>query len=134
VHLGTPQTVADFFKKERWHGRDVFKLFLTSGRSLNVVLFALFYVASFAGLVAGLIMAITYNLYFPLGILVFAMLSLPAALALKNIRRFGDYKNTINLGALYLVYGVARALCIIDLSSWAIAGRRQAGYIAEREN
>jgi|GEM_PF-396860 len=125
VHMGTPQTVSAFFKKELWHGRDVFRLFLASGRSLNVVLFALFYVCAFAGAISAIVIAATQRFYFPLAVIVLAMLSLPAALALKSALQSSRYRYAVNLGFLYLVYGVARALCIIDVLSWAPALTRQ---------
>jgi glycosyltransferase involved in cell wall biosynthesis len=118
VHLGTPQTVSAFFKKELWHGRDVFKLFLSSGRSPKVVLFAFYYVAALAGAAGGIIIALAGRSYFPLEIVLLAMLFLPAALAINSVRNNGGYRYVFNLLTLYLLYGIARAMCIIDLSNW----------------
>ncbi len=115
VHLGTPQTLISFFKKELWHGRDVFRLFLKSGRALKnlkVVLFAFFFVGAFAALAAGLIIAVLYGLYVPLWVSLLAMACLPAAVALRSLNGSG-YQYAFGLSVLYLVYGVARAMCLL---------------------
>src|SRR3989339_2025848 len=64
MHLGTPQTIAGFFRKEQWHGRDVFRVFLQSGRArknLNAVLYGLFYLAGMIASGLGVIAAFAYG-------------------------------------------------------------------------
>jgi glycosyltransferase involved in cell wall biosynthesis len=115
VHLGTPQTIASFFGKERWHGRDVFKVFLESGtkfKNLKAVSYALFYLAAILGIILGSALALFAGSLTLLTISLFAIIFVPAGLAVRNTG--GVNGLTAGLGVLYLVYGIARAACILE--------------------
>jgi len=120
VHVGTPQDISSFFRKEHWHGKDVFKVYLESGRTMKnskAVAFALFYAALLAGFVfAGIVTAITGRFIFLEMCLLFAF-CVPVALAIKVSFAAGQYRHICGLSVLYTVYGIARAFCIFKVST-----------------
>src|SRR4029450_7107118 len=54
IHLGTPQTLRAFYGKQRWHGKDVFKVFLRdisafpNGKPVLLTIYFLFVLAGVA--------------------------------------------------------------------------------------
>jgi cellulose synthase/poly-beta-1,6-N-acetylglucosamine synthase-like glycosyltransferase len=121
IHLGTPQTLAAFYRQSRWHGRHVFRVFLSSLPSLrNVrpVLFATYMLLAIIGVFAGAGLAIvsgrTNGLLEALGV----ALAGPLVLAIHRACKRRKGQALAPLVLLFLVYGVARAACLLPWSAW----------------
>ncbi len=124
VHLGTPQTVAAFYRKQRWHGSDVHTVFLRNVRSrahAKSTLFALYTLCSLAALIAGVSAAIlSRNCAAAVGASALALVG-PVLLAARGAVQRKRWQDLAPLSLLYLVYGVARGLCLLGM-----AGARRA--------
>lgn len=115
VHLGTPQTLGAFYRKQRWHGTHVHRVFwkdVRRSRAKKAVLFAvytLFSVAASATVaVHGLISGRMVEILLACAILLFA----PLAMAVR--------RNLASVGALtllYFVYGMARGIAMLGAKS-----------------
>jgi GT2 family glycosyltransferase len=116
-HLGTPQTLSEFFRKQRWHGSHVFQVFLKDERHIRnarSVLLAFYTLSSLAALPAGCLAAMISG--HPV-IALFAVAVpaiLPCMLAARAAIVRGWPAIVAPLALLYLIYGTARALCLID--------------------
>ncbi|HSM86583.1 MAG TPA: glycosyltransferase [Candidatus Limnocylindrales bacterium] len=121
VHLGTAQSLRIFYRKQRWHGTHVVKVFMRDifhSHNLKAVLFAaytLFCVAAVLAGGAGMVFGATWRLpAAALGALVVP----PLGLSLRQIIAGGDWQDFIPLTVLYLTYGLARARALLKLSSF----------------
>jgi cellulose synthase/poly-beta-1,6-N-acetylglucosamine synthase-like glycosyltransferase len=119
VHLGTPQTVAHFYRKIRWHATDGLRVFLrglpkiTNPRPL---LFASYTLVCAAGVLAGAAAALWSRSFAPL-LFFTAALVLPALLlSLRLTLRRGRWASLLPLTALHLVFGLARAHALLKAS------------------
>jgi glycosyltransferase involved in cell wall biosynthesis len=122
VHWGTPQTISSFYRKEHWHGRDVFKIFLDSGRTLKntkAVAFAFVYVLLIAWFAVAGFLAVGKGAFVPLVACVAAAFFVSTVLALRTSFAARQYGYIFYLSVLYTVFGVARAFCILNVSTWA---------------
>lgn len=115
-HLGTPQTLQAFYRKQYWHGTHVFTVFLRSLprlRNLAAVAVAVYFLLSITGLFAGTLVALVSGTYawaaiFAAGgVLAAVALSLKTTLARRRPRYF------LPLVLLFLTFGIARAVCLI---------------------
>jgi glycosyltransferase involved in cell wall biosynthesis len=130
IHLGTPQSISVFYHKQAWHGQHVLRVFvqnLPRFYNARVVFFALY---TFLGLLAALCGAIALLMTGDPQLLVVAMLFClcgPFFLALRAAIQRRKPTIFVPLILLYLVYGVARASCILQsLSGWNLTRRRAA--------
>jgi glycosyltransferase involved in cell wall biosynthesis len=117
LHLGEPGSLKKFFQKELWYGEDVFSIFLKSKfkmRNLKVVILALFYVVSII-LGAAFLLLSLYKWFF---ILLLSAAFLPFLISAKTCISKNSLKYFAQLWLLYLTYGLARAVCIIDVRNW----------------
>lgn len=118
AHLGTPQTIKQFFKKNRWHGKHVLRVFLQNLPKLhNVVplLFALYVLVWLLGILGGCLTAFLTGSFLWLAL---PLLAPAVPLILVSLRRSwtrGKPQEAAPLTALYILYGVARAFSIFDL-------------------
>jgi len=120
VHLGTPQTVAAFYRKERWHGTDVHTVFLRNmlrSASAKATLFALYTLCSLAGLAVGGAAAWMSGNREVAAWAVLAALAGPILLAGRAAAQRKRLGLVAPLAFLYLVYGVARGLCLLGIAS-----------------
>jgi glycosyltransferase involved in cell wall biosynthesis len=119
-HLGTPQTVASFYRKQRWQGTHVFKVFLREHGLHNTkpVALAIYTLVAGMGIVAGLVLAITAGNYYLLALSVFALLAAPIAAGLRSSIKRNRLADTAPLAVLTLVYAVARCRCLLDVRHW----------------
>lgn len=127
IHWGTPQTMAQFFRKNRWHGMHVFRVFLRNLPALynlKAVAFAFYTLLCLAGILIGVIVGIQTGKFLLLGSLIIALLVpsllLAAAVAASSRRPIA----IVPLAALYFAYGVARASSLMEWQNWVdgIAG------------
>ena len=117
VHLGTAQSLKVFYRKQRWHGTHVVKVFLRDvlhSDNKKAVLFALYtlicVVALFVAITSSLLRGGWIGPAVALGALLLppVLMSLPKVWAAK---KFGDF---VPLATLYLVYGLARARALLN--------------------
>ena len=133
IHLGTPQSISAFYRKQAWHGQHVFRVFvqnLPSFYNARVVFFALY---TFLGLLVVLCGAIalvlTSNPQFLVAAILFCLCG-PFFLALRAAIQRRKLTIFVPLIFLYLVYGVARASCLLQsLSGWNLTRRPAPGRI-----
>ena len=121
IHLGTPQTLSQFFKREVWHGRSVFGVFLRGLpklKNLKAVSYGLFYVFSFIAIPISLVSCFSIGYYSPILFLLVLFLLAPLSLAVKTTVRTKRTGSLLKLTVIYLIYGVARAISILHLKSW----------------
>jgi glycosyltransferase involved in cell wall biosynthesis len=118
IHLGTPQTLRAFYGKQRWHGKDVFKVFLRDISAFpngKPVLLTIYFLFVLVGLAWGSWQAIVSQTYEPLIAALGAAMLGPLLLGFWNVWCFGTWGKLVPMTVLYLVFGVARALCLVDV-------------------
>jgi glycosyltransferase involved in cell wall biosynthesis len=119
VHLGVPQTVSEFYRRNRWHGKHVVKVFLRDISSLHNVkpiLFALYVLLSLVGVVLGVVFGAFGRLELFAASL-FATFLGPFVLALHAAVSRRRLSSLIPLTALFMLYGLARARCLVGKAS-----------------
>jgi glycosyltransferase involved in cell wall biosynthesis len=116
VHLGTPQTVSAFFKKQRWHGTSVHRIFfrdVRQARSVKSMAFTLYMFTCACGAVAGVALAVWLKSLAPL-LAAAPILIGPAILAAGGAIMRKKLSAFLPLAALSLVYGLARAASLLS--------------------
>ena len=128
VHLGTPQTLKGFYKKQSWHGVNVHRVFLRNifrSRSRKAMLFAVYMLAAILATGAGTCAtAITGSIAEALAGAAL-LLSGPLALALLASMERKRLGLILPLTVLYGAYGAARAMCLLG-----VGGTRAARHAA----
>lgn len=118
-HYGASQSLGRFFKKELWHGKDAFKVFLKSGLKMHkakLVFYAFYYIFLFLGIICFALLGYYEYLLF----LLFLGVFVPFVLAMQTSFSKKNYGYIFELCLLYLFFGIAMAVCIIDLRNWAL--------------
>lgn len=119
LHLGTPQTLVDFYRKIRWQARDGLRVFLRSlPRITNPrpLLFGAYTLTCIAGAAVGGAMAVWSGEFGPLTFFLSALLvpalllSLRLAVKRRNLAIVGP------LTVLHLAYGLARGHALLRAS------------------
>ena len=121
VHLGTPQTLRSFFRKQRWHGKHAFKVFLRDVRKLHnvrAVLLALYNVVCLLGIGSGLVMLLAWRDGGLLCASLIATLAVPFALSVRAASHQRSWAQVLPLTAMNMAYGMARATCVLDVTTW----------------
>lgn len=137
VHLRVPRTLRDFYRKERWHGRHVFKVFLRELPGLanaRAVFFALYTLAGLFGLVWGTALALIARRFGPIQVFMLATILPPLLLSARAAMAYKRWRYLFALFALYLTYGVARAICILDLRTWLTGAQPSHGTRAAADS
>jgi glycosyltransferase involved in cell wall biosynthesis len=120
VHLGTPQTVAAFYRKQRWHGTNVHTVFLRNmlrPSSAKSTLYALYTLCCLVMVTAAGLIALLFHNYAPLSVATLLLFAAPALLAMRAAASRKRWTLLFPLAFLYFVYGFARGLCLLGLSS-----------------
>jgi glycosyltransferase involved in cell wall biosynthesis len=117
VHLGTPQTVTQFFRKQRWHGTNVFRVFLRSqGRqNLKPVALALHTILFGFALICSLIYGAWSGRFIFAVVAAMLLLLPPFVMSVLSIIRNRRIQYLLPLAAVIFLYGVARAASILNL-------------------
>jgi GT2 family glycosyltransferase len=114
-HWGVPRTVGEFYRKNRWHGVHVFKVFLDNFPRLNNVkpiMFGLYYLVITMLVPVALIY---FHLFIVLLISAVTLLIPSLWLSWRVVRNKNEsFTFFFKLFILYFVYGVARAHSILD--------------------
>lgn len=122
VHLGFPSTLLEFFRKEQWHGKSVFSVFLRNVRALQnvrAVSFGGYYLLCIAAVLLGLAVAAFSRDFITLSLALLAAIFPPLVLSAVVSIRQRRLALWLQLTVLYLVYGVARGVCLLDVRTWA---------------
>ncbi len=126
VHLRVPRTLADFYRKQKWHGTHVFNVFLREISALanaRAVFFALYTLTCLIGIVAGGFFALATHRVGLLALAFAAILLPPVLLAAQAAMVRKSWADWGPLAVLYLTYGFARAVCILNIRVWLAATR-----------
>jgi glycosyltransferase involved in cell wall biosynthesis len=121
VHLGTPQTLGAFYRRECWLGTHVVKAFRGNLRErayFRAVGFALCVVVCCLGVVAGLGLGLIFRQYTLLSAALAVLMVAPLACSLRKLRAVHGrtfWMTLLPLTVLHLVYGVARARALLNL-------------------
>jgi hypothetical protein len=118
VHLGTPQTLSGFYRKQSWHGVNVHRVFLRDvahSKSRKAMLFAVYMLMALAATVLGLVAAAVLGNVPSAAAGAAVLLAGPLALALMACLERRKWRYLAPLTALYAAYGIARALCLLGV-------------------
>jgi glycosyltransferase involved in cell wall biosynthesis len=121
IHWGTPQTLSEFFKKNRWHGMHVFRVFLCNLpalHNLKAVAFALYTLFCVLGVLAAVLAGIKSGDFRMLGVFLLATLTPPLLLGLMAAISSRKLQTALPVAVLYLTYALARACCLVDWRTW----------------
>ena len=122
VHLGSPQTLRAFYRRERWHGTDVFRVFLRNISTFSngkAVLFAFYFAFCLIALGLGCWQAIDRGQFGLLSVSLFALIIAPLSLGVWKASQLDKWSDLFPITFLYFVYGIARARCLLDLGGSA---------------
>ncbi len=123
VHKGNPKTLLSFFRKQLWHGTGAVQNFtqrLPRVKLNNALLFGVYTVVCVVSVAFGVVMGLAggNRKLFALGIILIfippVLLALRCAFITKICRYF------LPLSFLYLVYGIARAVCMLDVRNYVL--------------
>ena len=121
IHLGTPQTVLQFYCKHRWHGAHVAKVFLQNMKSvphLRAVAYALFTLTGLAGVLGGLGAGLILGKYRILELSAASMVGAALACSVGKLRCVAGKRfwfTVLPLTVLYMTYGMARASALLGV-------------------
>lgn len=118
VHLGTPQTLESFYRKQSWHGINVHRIFLRDilhSKSRKAMFFAVYMLLGLAAALAGVCGAAISGSVAPALTGAAVLLMGPALLALLASMERGKWNHLLPLTVLYAVYGLARAMCLLGV-------------------
>lgn len=124
VHLGNPKNIIMFFKKELWRGKGVFQRLLFAFPKVKVtksILLAIMTLSCQFGIIFGTGQWLAKGNAIPLFTFCSMFFLMPVALSLATSMREKSLKYFFPLALLYLTYGVARSLCILDIKTWRCA-------------
>jgi hypothetical protein len=121
VHLGTPQTLRQFYRKQRWHGTAVVSVFLRDIKKLSnakTVLFSAYTLIGLLGIGLGALRVLCGGGVSVLVLAVTALLIPSMALAVLHARRQKNWRTCLQFAVLNLTFGFARAACLLDPRGW----------------
>ena len=117
-HLGFAETLITFFKKQLWYGKDVLRVFFKSKnkkkyfKSLSLPLF--FLLCIFVFCLSILLVKIKLMV---LAVVTMFIVSFIWAMKVNFEKKRIRY--IIPLTLLFFVFGIARAICLIDVRNWS---------------
>jgi GT2 family glycosyltransferase len=121
THLGTPRTLLAFYRKQRWHGTHVFKVFLkdpNKRRNRRPVFLALYTAACIAGMLMGAVFG-AVGASWAISAAFVVLLVLPLTLlAVANSARRRRWQEAIPLTLIYLSFAIARARALANYDAW----------------
>lgn len=121
VHLENPKTLRKFFLKEFWRGKGPLQNFLTALpkiRLTKAISFALYTLLCSLAATIGLLNGVIYQEWVLFSISGIAIILPVLTLSAKVLFRRQLWQYFLPLAFLYLLYGIARALCILDYRNW----------------
>lgn len=128
IHWGTPQSLVAFYRKHRWHGMHVFRVFLTNLPALHnakPIALALYTLCCILGLLISIGIALQGGSLRYFDAFILALLVAPLALGTRSAASARRLRAAVPLAAIYLVYGLARASAIVDWRHWFRYSRKR---------
>ena len=124
IHLRPPQSLKELFKKELWHGKEAFRVFINDiyqsksvnifrRRNFKVVLYAFCHLIFILFLLFSLIIAFSIKTFFPLFVAIIFPIMISFFLALKYTTSIKKHNMVLGLTVLLLVYGFSRAISLL---------------------
>jgi len=124
IHLRPPQSLRQIFKKELWHGKEVFRVFVDDvcrnkdinifrRKNFKVILYAFCYLIFILLLLFSLILAVTNKTFLPLLVVPFIPIFISFFMALKYTRSIKKYNLILGLTILLTIYGFSRAISLL---------------------
>lgn len=122
LHWGVPQNLFNFYRRHKWHGTHVFKVFLNNIwelKNIKAISYALYYIFFVFTFLIGLSTYLfSHNISFLVLSLV-ALLILPSFLSFRTVmKQQVSLKYLLPLTVLYFVYGIARARSVSSLGNF----------------
>jgi glycosyltransferase involved in cell wall biosynthesis len=124
IHVRTPQTLTQFYLRERWHGTHVVKVFLANIKArpnLRAVVFAFYMLVCGAVTTIGLVLALFFGQYVALSIGVGGVITVPLLCSVRKLRAVRGKKywaTLIPLTVLHMVWGFARARALLSFRTF----------------
>jgi Glycosyl transferase family group 2 len=116
IHHGVPRSALDFFRRELWHGRDSFRVFLEDLErvtNLWVMLYSFgFAMVGFCGIVAIVVFALTRSVV-PLALFVGLLAALLSLVWFTRVRTHHNHRFSILMQQT--LYGAARAASLLTV-------------------
>jgi len=117
-HWGAANTLSEFYRQCRWHGKSVLKVFLSDIKSLNnvyAVLYSIYFLLGIIGFIIGVADLFFYYRWNLVVTMLFALIIPPVLLSYKVLKgKEGRFKWLPMLSWLYFIYGIARANSLLD--------------------
>jgi cellulose synthase/poly-beta-1,6-N-acetylglucosamine synthase-like glycosyltransferase len=116
-HLGTPQSLGVFFRKQRWHGKHAWKVFfrslpaLQNARPLSLAAFVL---VCLLGIACGLVLGLTWGRWEMMAMASAGLILGPLALGMRTAAVARQWSSAFPLAVMFLVFGVARIFSLKD--------------------
>ena len=131
VHLNEPKTLAEFFRKEIWHGKGMFRIF-SRHMGMDVVKVPLISLAYLIALLACIVLVLS-GLYMASAIVaaLFVIVA-PLSLSLIGFLR-GRYRDIIGAAVIYLTYCTARMVSLVRYNQCGDLIRMLPGIFGKRE-
>lgn len=137
IHLRPPQSLTKIFKKELWHGKEVFKVFIDDlyrSRDLNffrkknfkVILYAFFYLICLLLLLFSLVLAFSHKTLLPLSVALIFPIVISFFLALKYTQSIKRVNMVFGLTFLLITYGFSRAISLLPykkIKEWILKSK-----------
>jgi len=121
VHLGNPKTVKEFFIKEVWRGKGVVQRFFSNMPNIKITKalgYSLFILCVLISLFFGAIQGFLFNSWFLFNFSLIIILLVPLFIATIKALKVHRAVSIFKLGYLYLIYGIARAVNLLDYRNW----------------
>lgn len=122
-HLDSPKTVLEFYKKNKWHGTHVAKVFLENIWQLNnakAIAYGLYHLI-FVSLVL-FVVVFTISLK-PIFLLMSILIMPSIILSLNTLKTRSEFRAVFQLSLLYFVYGLARAHSLFENIIDSLSGK-----------
>jgi glycosyltransferase involved in cell wall biosynthesis len=120
IHLGTPQTLLGFYRKQLWHGTHVLAVFLRDPekkKNRRPIALSFYAFACALGMGSGLLAGVTARSWTLLEISVVLLLAPLLGIASYRSARRQRWAEAIPLTLLYLAFAMARARALLNYKS-----------------
>jgi glycosyltransferase involved in cell wall biosynthesis len=128
IHLRPPQSLSTIFRKELWHGKEVFKVFyedflrnrdfnILQKKNSKVILYAFVYLLFVIFIFFSLALALSIKLWFPLFIALALPIIISSILALTYARSIKEFYLIPGMTMLLMIYGFSRAISLLPFKT-----------------
>ena len=135
VHEGSPRSLLRFYRQNRWHGKQVLRVFLLnlpSLRSLPLVGLSFCTLLLFWATVAGAVYGMVRHRWGACLLFLVLLVAPSLGLAVRKVMGSRRPQDGLQLWALYLTYFLSRAAALTRVGDLRGRTRRRAPVVAER--